>query len=58
MCEAETAELARLLNRHVTRLATLAHGDEVCTTVIPLSPTNAHQSPRTAPHRTQRRVSA
>lgn len=38
ICEAETAELGRLLGRHVTRLATLAHGDEVCTTVIPIEP--------------------
>lgn len=38
LCEAETAELARVLDRHVTRLATLAHGDEVCTAVIPLMP--------------------
>lgn len=37
LCEAETAELGRVLGRHVTRLATLAHGDEVCTTVIPIS---------------------
>jgi predicted ArsR family transcriptional regulator len=36
LCEAETAELGRVLGRHVTRLATLAHGDEVCTAVIPL----------------------
>jgi predicted ArsR family transcriptional regulator len=39
LCEAETAELARVLDRHVTRLATLAHGDEVCTAVIPVRPT-------------------
>ena len=34
LCEAETAELGRVMGRHVTRLATLAHGDEVCTAVI------------------------
>jgi len=34
LCEAETAELGRIMGRHVTRLATLAHGDEVCTSVI------------------------
>jgi len=34
LCEAETQELSRVLNRHVTRLATLAHGDEVCTAVV------------------------
>jgi predicted ArsR family transcriptional regulator len=38
LCEAETAELGRILGRHVTRLATLANGDEVCTAVIPLAP--------------------
>ncbi len=38
LCEAETAELSRILDRHVTRLATLANGDEICTTVIPLLP--------------------
>lgn len=36
LCEAETDALSRLLGRHVTRLATLANGDEVCTAVIPL----------------------
>jgi predicted ArsR family transcriptional regulator len=35
LCEAETAMLSRLLGTHVQRLATLAHGDEVCTTHIP-----------------------
>jgi predicted ArsR family transcriptional regulator len=36
LCEAETVELGRVMGRHVTRLATLAHGDEVCTAVISL----------------------
>jgi predicted ArsR family transcriptional regulator len=35
LCEAETEALSRALGRHVTRLATLAAGDEVCTAVIP-----------------------
>jgi predicted ArsR family transcriptional regulator len=34
LCDAETEELGRVMGRHVTRLATLAHGDEVCTAVI------------------------
>lgn len=38
LCEAETAALGRALGRHVTRLATLATGDGVCTTVIAGSP--------------------
>jgi predicted ArsR family transcriptional regulator len=45
LCEAETAELSRVLDRHVTRLATLAHGDEVCTAVIPISLDIAVSSP-------------
>ncbi|MDX6212805.1 MAG: hypothetical protein QOF82_1892 [Frankiales bacterium] len=38
LCEAETAAFSRLLGTHVQRLATLAHGDGVCTTHIPSSP--------------------
>ena len=37
LCEAETEAFARVLGRHVQRLATIAHGDGVCTTVIPLT---------------------
>jgi predicted ArsR family transcriptional regulator len=35
LCEAETEVFARLLGKHVQRLATIAHGDGVCTTHIP-----------------------
>jgi len=35
LCEAETAALGRLLDTHVQRLATIAHGDGVCTLHIP-----------------------
>lgn len=35
LCEAETAALSRILGSHVQRLATIAHGDGVCTTYIP-----------------------
>jgi predicted ArsR family transcriptional regulator len=35
LCEAETEAFARLLGIHVQRLATIAHGDGVCTTHIP-----------------------
>jgi len=35
LCDAETAALSRLLDVHVQRLATIAHGDGVCTTHIP-----------------------
>jgi predicted ArsR family transcriptional regulator len=37
LCEAETEAFGRLLGRHVQRLATIANGDGVCTTVIPIS---------------------
>ncbi len=35
LCEAETEAFARLLGTHVQRLATIAHGDGICTTHIP-----------------------
>ncbi|MCX4551806.1 transcriptional regulator [Streptomyces sp. NBC_01387] len=40
LCEAETEVFSRLLGTHVQRLATIAHGDGVCTTFIPKT---AHQ---------------
>ena len=40
LCEEETAAIGRVLGHHVQRLATIAHGDGVCTTCIPhTSPT-------------------
>lgn len=43
LCEAETELIAEFVGHHVQRLATIAHGDGVCTTSIPrltqLSPT-------------------
>jgi predicted ArsR family transcriptional regulator len=35
LCEAETAAISQVLGTHVQRLATIAHGDGVCTTCIP-----------------------
>src|SRR5207237_6330883 len=35
LCEAETAAIGKLVGTHVQRLATIAHGDGVCTTHIP-----------------------
>jgi predicted ArsR family transcriptional regulator len=43
LCEAETAAISRVLGRHVQRLATIAHGDGVCTTCIPSTPTNTKE---------------
>jgi predicted ArsR family transcriptional regulator len=37
MCEVETEAIGRLVGRHVQRLATIARGDGVCTTHIPLT---------------------
>lgn len=42
-CEAETEVLGQLLGTHVMRLATLAHGDGVCTTHIPRQPARSQQ---------------
>jgi predicted ArsR family transcriptional regulator len=36
LCEAETEAFSRLLMVHVQRLATLAHGEHVCTTHVPV----------------------
>ena len=38
LCEAETALFSKVLGTHVQRLATIAHGDGVCTTFIPQIP--------------------
>jgi predicted ArsR family transcriptional regulator len=35
ICEVETAAFSRLLGVHVQRLATIAHGDGICTTHVP-----------------------
>ena len=43
-CEAETEAFSRLLGVHVQRLATLAHGDHVCTTFVP-TPTAGRATP-------------
>jgi predicted ArsR family transcriptional regulator len=45
LCDAETAALGRLLDVHVQRLATIAHGDGVCTLHIPDSPRTTGTSP-------------
>jgi predicted ArsR family transcriptional regulator len=55
LCEAETEFFSRVLGKHVQRLATIAHGDGVCTTHIPshaaattISPDSDGESARTA----------
>ena len=45
LCEAETEAIGKVLGRHVQRLATIAHGDGVCTTCIPN--TDLHHTPTT-----------
>lgn len=45
ICEIETQLIARLLGSHVQRLATIAHGDGVCTTHVP-TPLPTPQIPR------------
>ena len=43
LCEAETEAISRVLGRHVQRLATIAHGDGVCTTCIPDMPSTTDE---------------
>ena len=45
LCEAETEAFGRLLGTHVQRLATIAHGDGVCTTHIPQVPLSSPAPP-------------
>jgi predicted ArsR family transcriptional regulator len=47
LCEVETEAIGRLVGRHVQRLATIARGDGVCTTHIPLTDITA-RTPSTA----------
>jgi predicted ArsR family transcriptional regulator len=54
LCEAETAVISRLVGTHVQRLATIAHGDGVCTTHIP-DPRRPHTTARPARPRPSRR---
>jgi len=48
LCEAETRAFERVLGTYVQRLATIAHGDGVCTTHVPVPPTSPSRSGRTA----------
>jgi predicted ArsR family transcriptional regulator len=55
LCEAETEVFSSLLGTHVQRLATIAHGDGVCTTFVPEPSHQTHQTPpskttASAPH--------
>ena len=43
LCEAETEALSKILGTHVQRLATIAHGDGVCTTFIPTTHTTTRK---------------
>jgi predicted ArsR family transcriptional regulator len=54
LCEAETEVFARLLGRHVQRLATIAHGDGVCTTHIPHTPRDTNPATDSESARTAR----
>ncbi|MFF2655112.1 helix-turn-helix transcriptional regulator [Streptomyces sp. NPDC058045] len=57
LCEAETEFFSTLLGTHVQRLATIAHGDGVCTTYIPRAgpPAAAPQTTDNAPASTSGR---
>jgi predicted ArsR family transcriptional regulator len=57
LCEAETALFSRLLGRHVQRLATIAHGDGVCTTNVPHTVAAAPSTPPPSDSRSGRTAS-
>jgi predicted ArsR family transcriptional regulator len=56
LCEAETEAFSELLGTHVQRLATIAHGDGVCTTFVPGLPETPPAAPREKPRRTPRQA--
>ncbi len=61
LCEAETDAFADLLGTHVRRLATLAHGEHVCTTHVPLmvaGGARARRAASPAPFRSAPRTTA
>ena len=49
LCEAETQVFSQVLGTHVQRLATIAHGDGVCTTFIPKSHVPKSHVPKSEP---------
>ncbi|WP_435173220.1 helix-turn-helix transcriptional regulator [Actinacidiphila sp. bgisy145] len=49
LCEAEAEVFSRLLGTHVQRLATIAHGDGVCTTFIPQAQQGRSAAPADEP---------
>jgi predicted ArsR family transcriptional regulator len=56
LCEAETEAISRVLGRHVQRLATIAHGDGVCTTCIPDVPKS--KTTKTQPSKMKEKVTS
>ena len=56
LCEAETLAFEQLLGTHVMRLATIAHGDGVCTTLVPLAGSGSPRSDRADARRQEDRV--
>lgn len=54
LCEAEREAFAELLGVHVTRLATIASGDGVCTTIIPTPDLPAADATPAAAHSIER----
>lgn len=47
-CDAERKAFGRLLGVHVQRLATLAHGEHVCTTFVPVGAGSSRHAPGAA----------
>jgi predicted ArsR family transcriptional regulator len=50
LCEAETRAFEQVLGTYVQRLATIAHGDGVCTTHVPIPPKSTARSVRAERH--------
>lgn len=56
LCEAETEAIGRVLGTHVQRLATIAHGDGVCTTCIPSTTSTTQTQIQSTPPTTKEKA--
>ena len=58
ICEAETEIFSQVLGTHVQRLATIAHGDGVCTTFVPNGNSPQTRSKKQQPHGERKKAAA
>ncbi len=58
LCRAETDAFARLLGTNATRIATIAHGDGICTAVVSGTAVDAHDESAAVRRRPEERITS